>query len=151
MNTQLSSMNIKEFRSHTEEANRELREYCIKNNIKNIKDKEFYFTMNGKQYRVSRCKIQLTEKETNSLPWIEASKCDIISIRIKDRYHLIDIYEALKEGKDLRSLKLKKRTVKAETATPVAEPEEKPVVPLTRPISKKQSALDSLLGSKRKS
>lgn len=148
----MSSKNFKEFRSQTEEANRELREYCEANGIKNINNKEFWFSLNGKTYRVSRYRAKLTDKDTKSLPWIDVTKVNVVSIKIRNQYNVIDVYEALKEGKDLRSIKLKKRisnqVSEEEVATPVAKPEEKPIIQ-NRTATKKQSALNSLLGKRR--
>lgn len=151
----MSSKNFNEFKAQTEEANRELREYCEVNGIKNIKNKEFWFSLNGKTYRVSRYRAKLTDKDTKSLPWIDVTKVNVISIKIRNQYNLIDVYEALKEGKDLRTIKLKKRSSsnqvpEKEIATPVAKPEEKPTIIRNRTATKKQSALNDLLGGKRK-
>lgn len=151
----MSSKNFNEFRIKTEEANRELREYCEVNEIKNINNKEFWFSINGKTYRVSRYRAKVSDKDTKSLPWIDVAKVNVISIKIRNQYNLIDVYEALKEGKDLRTIKLKKRSSlnqfsEKEIATPVAKPEEKPTIIRNRTVNKKQSALNDLLGGKRK-
>ena len=129
---------------YSKEENERIRKFCKENNISNPSAFEFFFELNGKAYRVSPFDHpKLTGFDTTALPWVNATKCNIIFIKAR-KGQIIDIYNALKEGRDLRSLKRKKE--EQPVPTPVAKPEEKAI---NRTVSKKQSALDSLLNKRR--
>lgn len=147
-------MTYDKFKSYTKEENDLLIQFCKDNNIKNIRMEEFFFELNGKSYRISRFRPSrlTTGENTHPLPWeVSANKCDIVFIKAR-RSQVMDIYNALKEGRDLSTLKKKKikreepKEEQIEEATP--EPVQKPT-PQISSQKKKQNALNSLLGKKR--
>lgn len=146
-------MTYDKFKRYSEEENRALIKFCKDNNIKNVNMREFFFELNGKSYRVSSFRpSKVSDFETNPLPWLDtAGKCDIIFIKAK-RSLVPDIYNALKEGRDLSTLKKKK--VKPEEPKEEIKEEVQPEpiqksTPQISSVQKKQNALNSLLGKRR--
>ena len=133
-------MNVNELN----EYRKQIRAFCKENGIKK-NGSEYFFTIDDKHYRLSMTRVKLTEIETVHLPWVNASKNSIIMIKAPG-YRLEEVYMAIKEGRDLKTLKRKKNS----TATPVVKPEEKPVAQIKTRVNAKENALNQLLGGKRR-
>ncbi len=143
---------FEKYSTYTKEEAKALNDFCKENGIRHI-GMEFYFELNDHLYRIAPfTHIKTTSPELVRLPWLpDGAKCENIIFIKANNWQVKEIYTALKEGRPLSTVR-RKREVSLE-----AKPEEKPVVSqkVNAPVSvvrpnKKQEALNSLLGGKRK-
>lgn len=140
------------------EKEAEFKKFCKDNNITKVK-REYYFTLNGMNYRVSPYMIGVTDMNTVSIP-IRVAKDKRITMIRAHKADVVIIYNGLKEGKSFKEIGKIIASQKTPPAAAKPAPEEdiklEPVeeeVVVVKPVAQssraKQNALINSLLKKR--
>lgn len=138
-------MSAKPWEGYDKKEELKIKAFCKENGIKCL-GKEYYFSLHGKDYRISPHKVELSDMDTKTPPWVKPETNSIIIIRAK-KAELIEIYNSIKanvpeEKKPEEPVKKKFKLIKEEYIEQVEEKVE------STPISKRLEEVEIPVAAK---